>query len=209
MTASDALRRAVRPRPASVRADAPGRVNLIGEHTDYNGGFVLPVAIPQRTRVELGGARGSRQVRVWSASVARQRARARYRARRARRSPARLGRLRAGRDRGAAPARASARAASSCAIESDVPLGGGAVVERGAGDRAPAGPARGVRGWSSTTCAWPALGQRAENEFVGAPVGIMDQMASSLADDRHARCSSTRAPSPTSGCRCRPDASWW
>src|SRR2546423_2308279 len=39
-------------RPA-VTADAPGRVNLIGEHTDYNGGFVLPIAISQRTRVEL------------------------------------------------------------------------------------------------------------------------------------------------------------
>ena len=31
---------------------APGRVNLIGEHTDYNDGFVLPFALPQRTVVE-------------------------------------------------------------------------------------------------------------------------------------------------------------
>lgn len=36
-----------------VSADAPGRVNLLGEHTDYNDGFVLPIAIAQRTTVAL------------------------------------------------------------------------------------------------------------------------------------------------------------
>ncbi len=32
-------------RDAELTAEAPGRVNLIGEHTDYNGGYVLPVAL--------------------------------------------------------------------------------------------------------------------------------------------------------------------
>jgi len=35
----------------TVRYAAPGRINLIGEHTDYNLGFALPIALPQRTVV--------------------------------------------------------------------------------------------------------------------------------------------------------------
>lgn len=37
-----------------IETSAPGRVNLLGEHTDYNDGFVLPTAIPQCTKVQLG-----------------------------------------------------------------------------------------------------------------------------------------------------------
>ena len=36
-----------------VIGEAPGRVNLLGEHTDYNDGFLLPIAIPQKTRVAM------------------------------------------------------------------------------------------------------------------------------------------------------------
>ncbi|MGZ5180999.1 MAG: galactokinase [Ramlibacter sp.] len=42
-----------------AEAQAPGRVNLLGEHTDYNDGFVLPVAIPQQTRVAMAPNGGS------------------------------------------------------------------------------------------------------------------------------------------------------
>jgi galactokinase len=44
---------------ATVVAHAPGRVNLLGEHTDYNDGFVLPIAIAQRTRVAMRPNGGS------------------------------------------------------------------------------------------------------------------------------------------------------
>ncbi|WP_136708574.1 galactokinase [Agromyces sp. H66] len=51
-------------RPAGVWS-APGRVNLIGEHTDYNDGFVFPFAIDRRTTVALGD-RDDRLIRVSS-----------------------------------------------------------------------------------------------------------------------------------------------
>ena len=51
-----------------VVAEAPGRVNLLGEHTDYNDGYVLPTAIPQKMRVQL--APNGRQVfRLHAASL--------------------------------------------------------------------------------------------------------------------------------------------
>jgi galactokinase len=42
---------------AQVAGSAPGRVNLLGEHTDYNQGLVLPLAIPRHTRVEIAPSR--------------------------------------------------------------------------------------------------------------------------------------------------------
>src|SRR5690606_8826136 len=50
-------------RPADLIASAPGRVNLIGEHNDYNQGFVLPVAINYYTHVSAS-ARGDRRLEL-------------------------------------------------------------------------------------------------------------------------------------------------
>lgn len=47
---------------------APGRVNLIGEHTDYNDGFVLPMAIDRDTLVAIA-PRDDRVLRVWSLNL--------------------------------------------------------------------------------------------------------------------------------------------
>ena len=51
---------------ADVRAFAPGRVNLIGDHTDYTGGFALPMAVEWGTNVEV--ERGGPRVELVSSS---------------------------------------------------------------------------------------------------------------------------------------------
>jgi galactokinase len=54
------------PRPDAVLVRAPGRVNLIGEHTDYNGGFVLPMAMDRAVWM-LAQPREDEVVRVFAA----------------------------------------------------------------------------------------------------------------------------------------------
>src|SRR5262252_851566 len=61
LSESFAQRYAGKPRIFS----APGRVNLIGEHTDYNDGFVLPMAIDRRTFV-AAASRHDRTIRAAS-----------------------------------------------------------------------------------------------------------------------------------------------
>ena len=56
-------------RPAAG-ASAPGRVNLLGEHTDYNGGPVLPFALAQRTAVLAGPGEGWQAVSAADGTVA-------------------------------------------------------------------------------------------------------------------------------------------
>ena len=55
--ATEGFRQAYGDAPDGLWA-APGRVNLIGEHTDYNDGFVLPFALPHRTVVAASRSDG-------------------------------------------------------------------------------------------------------------------------------------------------------
>lgn len=163
---------------------APGRVNLIGEHTDYNEGFVLPFAIDRRTLVALG-VRDDRRVRVastfadelaeidldaltpesldgWSAYP--------------------LGVAWALGEHGAD---LSAVPGVDLFIDSDVPVGAGlsssAAIESAV---AMALNDSWRLGLDRPTLA--RVGQRAENVAVGAPTGIMDQSASLLGAADHA-----------------------
>jgi galactokinase len=175
-------------RPPTVVGRAPGRVNLIGEHTDYNGGFVLPIAIPQRTQVQLA-PREDTAVRVWSEHAGGDGI-AGYA----------LGAERPGRgwldyvqgvtrvlgDSGHRVRGFDAR------IESTVPAGSG-LSSSAALEIALLRALDGVFSLGLDAVAMARVGQRAENDFVGAPVGIMDQMACRLAGTSHALFIDTRS----------------
>ncbi len=174
-------------RDPAVAAEAPGRVNLIGEHTDYNGGFVLPTVIPQRTTVELAPRR-DRVVRAWSAGVSR--AVAEYALGNETREKNWTDYLQ-GITRVLADA-GHELAGADIMIRSSVPLGSG-LSSSAALEIALLRAFRAAFALRVDDVPMAELGQRAENEFVGAPCGIMDQMACSLAEDRVALFLDTRS----------------
>jgi galactokinase len=149
-------------------------VNLIGEHTDYNGGFVLPTSIPQRTRVELT-LRNDRTVLVRSSNKND------------------VGEFVFGEEQrrgdwvdyvqGVTWALRQAghvlKEGFELSISSDVPLGAG-LSSSAALEVAVLRALRGAFELDLTDVQLAQLGQIAENEFVGARCGIMDQMAASL-----------------------------
>ncbi|MGH3171463.1 MAG: galactokinase, partial [Trebonia sp.] len=169
--------------PAGVWS-APGRVNLIGEHTDYTEGFVLPFAIGARTSaaaarrddpvlaaasaqypgeivtVPLAEA-GPGAVTGWAAYPVGV-AWALIRASEARASEARA---------------VGPRSGVSLYIDSVVPTGSG-LSSSAALECAVAGALNDLWHLSATRPELARACQRAENEVVGAPTGIMDQFAS-------------------------------
>ncbi|MGH3424461.1 MAG: galactokinase [Nocardioidaceae bacterium] len=159
---------------------APGRVNLIGEHLDYNGGPVLPIAIDRRTTVKAR-ARTDGRVRVWTTLQP--------------------GSVEFGVDTtpGDVPdwaayvagvvwslGRAGYEVAGAdLVVESDVPLGAG-LSSSAALECAVGVAIAGTAGWSVDPVDMALIAQRAENEYVGVPSGAMDQLASMCAEAGHA-----------------------
>ncbi len=169
--------------PPELIWHAPGRVNLIGEHTDYNDGLVLPFALGRGVLAAAAGRPDallelrSRQVPDEVASIA-------------------LDQLRPGAVTGwasyAAGAAWALRAAghrlggANVAVDADLPIGAGlsssaaltcSVVSCLAALAGNPGPSR---------LQIAALARRAETDFVGMPCGIMDQSAAMLCQAGHA-----------------------
>jgi galactokinase len=160
---------------------APGRVNLIGEHTDYNDGFVLPVAIDRET-VVAAARNDSRRVRVHSLSV---------------NESAEFDLDNPGRKlrgiwldyiEGVAQALKSRGAdldGADIVLSSDVPVGAGlsssAALEISTGMALLA-----VSGVEIDRVGLALAGQQAEHEYVGTRCGIMDQLVATCGLKGHA-----------------------
>jgi galactokinase len=170
--------------PPEAVADAPGRVNLLGEHTDYNDGYVLPIAITQRTTVALRRRRAE-GFALYADSFGQ--------------------RLEFSLSR--APAEHFAQYVYGCLVEvqaagilvppleihvhSEVPMGVG-LSSSAALEVATLRSLRRLLGLALDDVRIAQLAQAAEVKHAGVACGIMDQMASSLADTSHALFLDTR-----------------
>ncbi|MGW8374545.1 galactokinase [Streptomyces sp. ODS28] len=172
--------------------EAPGRVNLIGEHTDYNDGFVMPLALPHACRAEAA-RRDDGVLRLHSAEA-----------------PGGVVELRVDElaaqgavgDRGgwAAYPAGVVWALREAGLEvggadlhftSTVPTGAG-LSSSAALEVSTAVALDGLYGLGLDAERAARLCQRAENAFVGVPCGIMDQMAAACCTEGHALYLDTR-----------------
>jgi galactokinase len=189
-------------RAPQVVTRAPGRVNLIGEHTDYNDGFVFPAAL-DRDMLIAAAPRADRQVRAFALNFD---------------QPSTfpleaISHTQEGRERWSNYLRAMAWVLAqegialpgmNVATLGYVPMGAG--LSSSAAMLVAAGLAfTALAGIAIEPVRLARLAQRAEREFVGVNVGIMDQFISALGQKAHALLIDTRAltyeavPLPQSG----------
>ena len=166
------------PAPELV-ARAPGRVNLIGEHTDYNDGFVLPCAIDHATTVAIARAAGG-ETRVHAVDYGED---DRFAVDRPIGHRAESGWSDHVRGIHAAFARRGlAVPAADIAIGGDVPRGAGLSSSASLGVAlAAALAAAGCLDQLSSTD-FALIARESENDFVGVACGIMDQLVSARAE---------------------------
>jgi galactokinase len=160
-----------------VEASAPGRVNLLGEHTDYNDGFVLPTAISQQTTVYMGHSPNDRhhfysaELEEWIDVAS-----------------------------GESTPQGFASYIYGCIrvleqtgqpipplnlfVTSSVPIGSG-LSSSAALEVATLRGLRSLLNLDLDDVQIAQLGQQAEIQYAGVSCGILDQMASSLADTEH------------------------
>jgi galactokinase len=173
-------------------ASAPGRVNLIGEHTDYNGGFVLPMAIDRRCVAVAGPAQDAGVSRVFSVELGEEwgmdvRGRVEVGMRCADGRELARGTAisyAAGVFAGFA-GRGAQLANLDVVIASDVPIGGG-LSSSAAMEVSVATLLEQAAGTRLSAMEKVLLCQRAEHEFAGVPCGIMDQVAAVMGRAGHA-----------------------
>lgn len=159
---------------------APGRVNLIGEHTDYNDGFVLPMAIDRAVWIALR-PRGDRRVRLYSADFDET-------------AEFSLDELRNEGNSWVEYIKGVAFVLQSegypvsgweGVIAGDVPIGAG-LSSSAAVEMASARAFAALDGWPWDARVMAKAGRRVENEWIGVNSGIMDQMISAAGRAGHA-----------------------
>ncbi len=160
--------------PHEVRAEAPGRVNLIGEHTDYHHGFVLPVVLPQRTVVH---ARTSTRGRIRVISPVMEPGVHEYEVGAETVTHRWIDYVQG--VTWALGQHGFQISGADLSIESTLPIGAG-VSSSAALQVSLLRALRAAFGWSLDDMGVATLAHEAETRFVGAAVGVMDQIACSL-----------------------------
>lgn len=164
--------------PPDFLVAAPGRVNLIGEHVDYNDGFVLPMAIERYVVIAFGSASGGPEppgARLFSEGMNQLVELSAFGEAELRAVPA-WGRFVTGVIAGFIR-RGISVPGFNAAIVSNVPLGAG-LSSSAALEVAAATMLESLTQTSLPLLEKALLCQTAEHEFVGMPCGIMDQFSS-------------------------------
>ncbi|MFT3862540.1 galactokinase [Micropruina sp.] len=159
---------------------APGRINLIGEHTDYNDGFVMPFALPQAAYL-AAGRRDDGVIRIVSVDLGEtfetslHELRPNHDGWHAYLAGVFWALREAGHDVGGA----------DLALASDVPIGAG-LSSSAAIECVLVEALNDLHGLGIAPMARAKLARITENAYVGAPTGLMDQAASTLCTEGHA-----------------------